>query len=59
MMYELALHFNPNCAEACNNLGVIYKDKDNLEKAVECYQVDFKSLLILLCFTTRFKKFKF
>jgi protein O-GlcNAc transferase len=38
-MYELALHFNPQCAEACNNLGVIYKDRDNLDKAVECYTV--------------------
>ena len=38
-MYELALHFNQTCAEACNNLGVIYKDRDNLDKAVECYQV--------------------
>ncbi|GJP81563.1 hypothetical protein CLOP_g11699, partial [Closterium sp. NIES-67] len=38
VMYELALHFNPQCAEACNNLGVIYKDRDNLDKAVECYQ---------------------
>lgn len=41
VMYELALHFNPHCAEACNNLGVIYKDRDNLDKAVECYQVGF------------------
>lgn len=39
VFYELALHFNPHCAEACNNLGVIYKDRDNLDKAVECYQV--------------------
>lgn len=39
MFYELAFHFNPHCAEACNNLGVIYKDRDNLDKAVECYQV--------------------
>lgn len=38
VMYELALFFNPNCAEAFNNLGVIYKDKDNLHKAVECYE---------------------
>ncbi|KAG0497293.1 hypothetical protein HPP92_001984 [Vanilla planifolia] len=38
VFYELALHFNPHCAEACNNLGVIYKDRDNLDKAVECYQ---------------------
>jgi tetratricopeptide (TPR) repeat protein len=64
VFYELALHFNPRCAEACNNLGVIYKDRDNLDKAVECYQVSgtnngllFKytcvylfSILILLCF---------
>jgi protein O-GlcNAc transferase len=41
VFYELALHFNPRCAEACNNLGVIYKDRDNLDKAVECYQVRF------------------
>ncbi|KAF7077996.1 hypothetical protein CFC21_082476 [Triticum aestivum] len=39
VFYELALHFNPRCAEACNNLGVIYKDRDNLDKAVECYQM--------------------
>lgn len=39
VMYELALHFNSHCAEACNNLGVIYKDRDNLDKAVECYTV--------------------
>ena len=39
MFYELAFHFNPHCAEACNNLGVLYKDRDNLDKAVECYQV--------------------
>ncbi|KAK4582753.1 hypothetical protein RGQ29_025789 [Quercus rubra] len=36
VFYELAIHFNPHCAEACNNLGVIYKDRDNLDKAVEC-----------------------
>ncbi|KAM3239823.1 hypothetical protein ACQJBY_053485 [Aegilops geniculata] len=39
VFYELALHFNPRCAEACNNLGVIYKDRDNLDKAAECYQM--------------------
>ncbi|KAI3735994.1 hypothetical protein L6452_15523 [Arctium lappa] len=39
VFYELAFHFNPYCAEACNNLGVIYKDRDNLDKAVECYQL--------------------
>lgn len=43
VFYELAFHFNPHCAEACNNLGVIYKDRDNLDKAVECYQA------IILC----------
>jgi tetratricopeptide (TPR) repeat protein len=36
--YELAIHFNPFCCEAFNNLGVIYKDRDNLEKAIECYR---------------------
>lgn len=41
VFYELAFHFNPHCAEACNNLGVIYKDRDNLDKAVECYQANF------------------
>lgn len=40
VFYELAFHFNPHCAEACNNLGVIYKDRDNLDKAVECYQAN-------------------
>jgi hypothetical protein len=24
-MYETAVHYNPACAEAHNNLGVIYK----------------------------------
>ncbi|GJZ64241.1 RNA-directed DNA polymerase, eukaryota [Tanacetum coccineum] len=38
VFYELAFHFNPHCTEAFNNLGVIYKDTDNLDKAVECYQ---------------------
>lgn len=42
VFYELAFHFNPHCAEACNNLGVIYKDRDNLDKAVECYQASLK-----------------
>ena len=36
-MYEQTLHFNPACAEAYNNLGVLYKERDNLERAVECY----------------------
>ncbi|KAI5444479.1 hypothetical protein KIW84_012928 [Lathyrus oleraceus] len=39
VLYELAFHFNPHCVEACNNLGVIYKDRDNLDKVVECYQL--------------------
>lgn len=52
IFYELALHFNPQCAEACNNLGVIYKDRDNLEKAVECYQVIFMNISFDLgCFS--------
>ena len=35
--YELSIHFNPTCCEAYNNLGVIFKDRDNLERATECY----------------------
>lgn len=50
VMYELALHFNPHCAEACNNLGVIYKDRDNLDKAVECYQVRLLNITIAALF---------
>ncbi len=46
VMYELALHFNPHCPEACNNLGVIYKDRDNLDRAVECYQVGFTRIFL-------------
>lgn len=45
MFYELAFHFNNHCAEACNNLGVIYKDRDNLDKAVECYQAISKTCI--------------
>lgn len=47
VFYELAFHFNPHCAEACNNLGVIYKDQDNLDKAVECYQVGLLRSLVI------------
>ncbi|GFH15820.1 TPR_REGION domain-containing protein, partial [Haematococcus lacustris] len=36
-MYETAVQYNPACAEAHNNLGVIYKRRENLEKAMECY----------------------
>ncbi len=46
VMYELALHFNPHCPEACNNLGVIYKDRDNLDRAVECYQVGLTGIFL-------------
>ncbi|KAI5428028.1 hypothetical protein KIW84_033153 [Lathyrus oleraceus] len=38
VFYEIAFHFNPHYAEACNNLGVIYKGRDNLDKAIKCYQ---------------------
>jgi len=37
--YELAIKFNPQCAEAYNNLGVLYKGKNNLERATQCYQL--------------------
>lgn len=52
VFYELAFHFNPHCAEACNNLGVIYKDRDNLDKAVECYQAIFSAFAgfaVIIC----------
>jgi hypothetical protein len=29
--------FNPHCAEAFNNLGVLHKERGNLEKAMQCY----------------------
>ena len=51
VFYELAFHFNPHCAEACNNLRVIYKDRDNLDKAVECYQVIEFSFKHVICLT--------
>lgn len=38
LMYELALAFAPNCAEAHNNLGVVLRELGQLERAVECYQ---------------------
>ncbi len=36
--YEMALAFNPKCAQAYNNLGVIYKDKGFLDRSIQCYQ---------------------
>ena len=35
--YEMAVAFNPGCAQAYNNLGVIYKDRGNLEKSIFYY----------------------
>ncbi len=35
--YELAVHFNAQCAEAWNNMGVLHKEEDNLDRAAECY----------------------
>jgi len=60
VFYELALHFNPRCAEACNNLGVIYKNRDNLDIAVACYQVseiNCSLLLSLFCVLIGFLMF--
>jgi tetratricopeptide (TPR) repeat protein len=38
LFYELACHFSPKgCAEALNNLGVLYREKGNMEKAGMCY----------------------
>jgi len=35
--YEKAVTFNPSYAEAHCNMGVIYKQKQELEKAIACY----------------------
>ena len=35
--YQMAVHFNPNNSRALNNLGIVYKNIDNLEKSVECF----------------------
>ena len=57
VFYELAFHFNPHCAEACNNLGVIYKDRDNLDKAVECYQVIMAFVSVSFCLLFQYMKY--
>ena len=36
--YHVATQLNPKCAEAYNNLGVVYKDRGNLEKSILYYQ---------------------
>eukprot|EP00667_Euglena_gracilis_P002913 EG_transcript_2919 len=35
--YQMALHFNPNNSRALNNLGITYKNLDNMERSVECF----------------------
>ena len=35
--YEMAVLFDNKCAEAYNNLGVIYKDRGNLDQAIHYY----------------------
>jgi protein O-GlcNAc transferase len=35
--YEMAVLFDSKCAEAYNNLGVIYKDRGNLDQAIHYY----------------------
>ena len=35
--YEMATLFDSKCAEAFNNLGVIYKDRGNLDQAIHYY----------------------
>ncbi|KAK4481646.1 hypothetical protein RD792_012553, partial [Penstemon davidsonii] len=44
--YGEMLKFDMVIEKACNNLGVIYKDRDNLDKAVECYQASLMALSI-------------
>lgn len=36
--YETAIAWKPKCAEAHNNLGVIYKERGNLQKAILNYE---------------------
>ena len=35
--YKRAIHIDPNCAEAYNNIGNIYKEAGNLDSAIENY----------------------
>lgn len=35
--YEMAAALNPACAEALNNLGVLHRERGNLERASHCY----------------------
>lgn len=44
--YQVAIQLNPKCAEAYNNLGVIYKDRGNLERSITYYQVVILSRLL-------------
>eukprot|EP00434_Breviolum_minutum_P017642 symbB.v1.2.015572.t2/scaffold1168.1/size134142/1 len=37
--YQLTVHFDPRCAEAYNNMGVIFKEQENLEKALKYYHL--------------------
>jgi predicted TPR repeat methyltransferase len=37
--YKQAINIDPNCAEAYNNIGNIYKDAGNLDSAIENYQI--------------------
>ena len=37
-LYKEILKTNPNHAEAHNNLGIIFKELGELQKAVDCYQ---------------------
>lgn len=39
MNYQLTVHFDPRCAEAYNNMGVIFKEQENLEKALKYYHL--------------------
>jgi tetratricopeptide (TPR) repeat protein len=35
--YEMAAALNPTCAEALNNIGVIHRERGNMERAAQCY----------------------
>lgn len=37
-MYQMAIAAAPQCAEAHNNLGVLHRERGNMEQALRCYE---------------------
>ena len=38
MNYQKAINLNPAFADSYNNLGIIFKEKGQIDKAITCYQ---------------------